>query len=686
VWLAQLALPLLGLWLLRANPALDTHLEHHAGHFWIVVATALVSVLLGVWVSEAARRRSDARLLLVSLAFLSSAGFLLLHALATPAVLLPGRNTGFIVATPVGLFLGAWFALASSADLTRKGAAAVLRYQWLLRGGLALVMAAWAALSLLALPPFDTPLAEDAGQQLVRGLAVVGVALYAIAAVRYAKVLWRRRVMLGIVTSYVLLAEAMVAIAFAHNWQLSWWEWHLLLATAFAVVAWSARDEARREGTPDHVFDGLALDATVRRIDQQYENAVRTLVAEMRRDKAGEQPVGELVRRVARRFDLGRGQVGVLGRAAGEIAELLAEQAAEAASREQMEQELRLAQLIQQRLLPDGLPPVPGWRVDTWYRPARDVGGDFYDLIKLPEGQIGIVVGDVSGKGVPSALVMASTHALLRAEAPRLVAPSTVLGRVNELLLAETPATMFVTCVYAVLDPTTGRLRWANAGQDLPLLRGGTEVTQLRATGMPLGLMPGMRYEEKVTLVPRGSGLLFHSDGITEAHGPGREMFGSHRIAALAARRLDGEALIRQLLDELHRFTGPGWEQEDDITLVALERSAAGIDAGRPAEPGRLAEATAEARLTPIRRERPATAVAEALTGAAERGGGDVDPAAPTGARTGIPPKNPMGGLRGGAVLGLPPGSIKSACRGGGGGGARPARRGRPGSAPRGRR
>jgi serine phosphatase RsbU (regulator of sigma subunit) len=610
-WLAQLALPLLGLGLLRANPRLDARWEHHAAHFWIVVATALVSVLLGVWVSESARRRGDARLLLVSLAFLSSAGFLLLHALATPAVLLPGANTGFAIATPFGLFLGAWFAFASSADLTPAAAAAILRRQWLLRGGLAVVMAVWAALSLLALPPFDAPMAEDASHQLLHGLALLGIALYALAAVRYARVLLSRRVMLGIVTSYVLLAEAMAAIAFAHNWHLTWWEWHLLMTVAFAVVAWSARGEARREGTPDHVFDGLALDATVDRIDQRYETAVRTLVAEMRGHQAGEEPVDELVRRVARRYDLGRGQAGVLGRAAGEIAQLLAEQAAEAARREQMDQELRLATLIQQRLLPEGLPSVPGWRVDTWYHPARDLGGDFYELIKLPEGQVGIVVGDVSGKGVPAALVMASTHSLLRAEAARLVAPSAVLGRLNHLLVAETPATMFVTCVYAVLDPTTGRLRWANAGQDLPLLRRGAEVTQLRATGMPLGLMPDMRYEERVTLIPRGASVLFHSDGITEAHGPGREMFGDDRIAALAARQLDGEALIRLLLDELHQFTGPDWEQEDDITLVALERS--GVDAGRTAGPGRLAEATAEARSTPIRRGRPATAVAEAV-------------------------------------------------------------------------
>jgi serine phosphatase RsbU (regulator of sigma subunit) len=592
-WLAQLALPLAGLWLLRTNPELDTRLEHHAGHFWLVVLGALLNVVLGVWVSEAARRRRDARLLLVSLTFLASAGFLMLHALATPAVLLPGPNTGFAVATPFGLLLGAGFAVASSANLAEARAAAVLRHQWWLRGGLALVMVAWAVLSLLALGPFARPLPEDSTHRLVHGLALAGVALYALAAFRYAGLLWRRQVMLGIVTAFVLLAEAMVAIAFAHNWQLSWWEWHLLMAIAFGVVVFSARAEAAREGTPDHVFDGLALEATVRRIDEQYEAAVRTLVEELRhRAEAGAEPLGALVGRVARRYELGRGQQGVLGRAAGEIDALLAEQAAEAARREQIEQELRLAHLIQQRFLPEGLPQVPGWRVDTVYRPARAVGGDFYDLIELPDGLLGVVVGDVSDKGVPAALVMASIHSILRAEAPRLVAPAAVLERANQLLVAETPVSMFVTCVYAVLDPASGRLRWANAGHDLPLLRTGPEVAPLHATGMPLGMLPGSGYEEKSTEVPPGGMLLFNSDGITEAHGPGREMFGSARLARLAASRLDGAALIRRVLDELDAFTGPDWEQEDDITLVVLERAAADA-APPPASSGRPATAAA---------------------------------------------------------------------------------------------
>jgi serine phosphatase RsbU (regulator of sigma subunit) len=639
-WLAQLALPLVGLWLLRTNPRLDTRLEHHAGHFWLVVTGAMLNVVLGVWVSEAARRRHDARLLLVSLTFLASAGFLLLHALATPAVLLPGPNTGFAVATPVGLFLGAGFAVASSANLPPARAAAVLRHQWLLRGGLALLMVAWAVLSLLALPPFAAPLAEDSTHRLIHGLALVGVGLYALAAFRYAGLLWRRQVMLGIVTAFVLLAEAMVAIAFAHNWQLSWWEWHLLMAIAFGVVVYSARVEAAREGTGDHVFDGLALEETIRRIDEQYDAAVRTLVEELRgRPESGAEPLGELVGRVARRYELGRGQQGVLGRAAGEIDALLVDQAAEAARREQIEQELRLAHLIQQRFLPEGLPQVPGWRVDAAYRPARAVGGDFYDLIELPDGQVGVVVGDVSDKGVPAALVMASIHSILRAEAPRLVAPAKVLERANQLLVAETPVSMFVTCVYAVLDPASGRLRWANAGHDLPLLRTESGVAQLHATGMPLGMLPGSSYEEKSTEVPPGGVLLFNSDGITEAHGPGREMFGSARLATLAARRLDGAALIRLLLDELHQFTGPDWEQEDDITLVALERAAADPAVPRPVELGRPATAAAAIPLVaggtgpagPARRvlvEEPtgtadlaATAVARAAWRAADAGG-----------------------------------------------------------------
>jgi hypothetical protein len=153
VWALHVALPLLGLWLLLAQPQLDVHWQHPPSHFWIVAIVAGINLLLGARMSEAARSRADARLFLVSLAFLASAGFLFLHALATPGVLLHRPNGGFVVAMPVGLALASGFALASSYTLSER----VLRRQALLRGGLALLLVGWAAASLLGLPPLRTP-------------------------------------------------------------------------------------------------------------------------------------------------------------------------------------------------------------------------------------------------------------------------------------------------------------------------------------------------------------------------------------------------------------------------------------------------------------------------------------------------------------------------------------------------
>jgi serine phosphatase RsbU (regulator of sigma subunit) len=170
---------------------------------------------------------------------------------------------------------------------------------------------------------------------------------------------------------------------------------------------------------------------------------------------------------------------------------------------------------------------------------------------------------------------MASTHALLRAAAPRLVSPGAVLAQVNELLCEDIPAHMFVTCLALILEPSTGRIEYANAGHDLPYVNSRDGVHELRATGMPLGLMLGMQYEEKQQMVGPGDCILLHSDGLAEAHNPQREMFGFPRVAELVGRGLVGEKLIDLCLNELNRFTGPGHEQEDDITLVAVERSAA---------------------------------------------------------------------------------------------------------------
>jgi serine phosphatase RsbU (regulator of sigma subunit) len=147
-------------------------------------------------------------------------------------------------------------------------------------------------------------------------------------------------------------------------------------------------------------------------------------------------------------------------------------------------------------------------------------------------------------------------------------------------VVADIPPNMFVTCLYAILDPAEGRLRYANAGHDLPYLRRhyGEGAHELRAAGMPLGLMPGMSYEEKEASLKEGDSVLFYSDGLVEAHDPKREMFGFPRLRRLVAEHdADAEerSLVDFLMDELRSFTGEGWEQEDDITLVTLRRSAA---------------------------------------------------------------------------------------------------------------
>jgi len=321
------------------------------------------------------------------------------------------------------------------------------------------------------------------------------------------------------------------------------------------------------------------------------------------------------------------------------VGQLVREQEVEVRARERLEQELEVARLIQQNFLPKQLPELPGWRVAAYYRPARTVGGDFYDFIELPGGLIGLVVGDVTDKGVPAAMVMAATRSVLRAAAQRLLEPGTVLQRINETLCSEIPPNMFVTCLYGVLDPATGLLRYANAGHNLPIVQSGGGVSELRATGMPLGLMPGMSYEEKEATLAPGSSVLLYSDGLTEAHDPGREMFGTGRVRErLAAGRVADE-LISDLLAQLDRFVGSDAEQEDDITLVALHRSGGEsemvpvLEFSLPSAEGnereamqRVGEAAAASGMEPARLERLKTAVAEATMNAMEHGNGfDAD-------------------------------------------------------------
>jgi predicted ester cyclase len=249
---------------------------------------------------------------------------------------------------------------------------------------------------------------------------------------------------------------------------------------------------------------------------------------------------------------------------------------AEAKERERIEQELQVARQIQRALLPEATPELDGWELTTYYEPAREVGGDFYDFLELEDGRLGLVVGDATGKGMPAALVMATTRGMLRAVVQSVESPGEVLARVNEALVAEIPPNMFVTCLYAILDPKSGSLSYANAGHDLPYLRRhyGEGAHELRAAGMPLGMMPEMSYEEKETSLGEGDRVLFYSDGLVEAHDPKREMFGFPRLQRLVAEHAEEGSLEDFLMEELYSFTGEGWEQEDDITLLTLQRPA----------------------------------------------------------------------------------------------------------------
>jgi adenylate cyclase len=251
-----LLVPLAGLVLLLNEPRLDVHWEHHPPHFWLVLTAALLSAVMAFLTGAAALRRGDARVLLVSLAFLSAAGFLGLHALATPNVLLDTPNAGFALATPVGVALASVFGFLSSLKLTGG------RITWgrRLRAGLITLMVLWALASVLRWPPLHGTAVPEAAGGILTALAVPAILLYAVAAARYLR-LWRERpslMLLSVIAAFVLLGEAMVALVFAENWALAWWEWHVLLLSAFVLVVTGVRIQWYEER-----FADLYLEDTV---------------------------------------------------------------------------------------------------------------------------------------------------------------------------------------------------------------------------------------------------------------------------------------------------------------------------------------------------------------------------------------------------------------------------------------
>jgi serine phosphatase RsbU (regulator of sigma subunit)/anti-sigma regulatory factor (Ser/Thr protein kinase) len=330
------------------------------------------------------------------------------------------------------------------------------------------------------------------------------------------------------------------------------------------------------------------------------------------------------------------------------VAQLVREQEAQAEERQRIEQELAVATLIQQTLLPKEVPEIAGWQIADFYRPALEVGGDFYDYIEFDDGRLAVVIGDVTDKGVPAAMVMATCRSMLRAEATQTMDPGEVLAGVNQALVPEIPPNMFVTCLYAVIEPWTGLITFANAGHNLPYVRTVGGVTELRATGMPLGLMIDSKYEVQTGTLKPGETMLLSSDGIVEAHSAEGEMYGFPRLMAQVAAHSADADLIDAIITDLDGFANPDAPQEDDVTLVSVQRRATPAAAGSkgdvlqagefreldsfsvPSDRGnerlvmdRVNEATAELGLDEPTQERLGTAVAEAAMNAIEHGNKD---------------------------------------------------------------
>jgi adenylate cyclase len=251
--------PLVLLLLLYLVMSLDVRWESHTAHFWLVLGAAVIALGLGYAMSMAARRRRDARLYLIALAFVASFGFLALHALATPDVLI-GKNAGFELATPVGLVVAGALAAGSAVEMSPERAAAVMGRSTALAAALGVVLAVWGVVSITETWPLDQPLAAEQLDGWQLSLAVVGVGLFALAAAGYLRLYRRRRArfVFAVTLAFALLAEAMVVIAWARNWHVSWWEWHALMLTAFGVVALAARSEWHEER-----FSALYLDQTL---------------------------------------------------------------------------------------------------------------------------------------------------------------------------------------------------------------------------------------------------------------------------------------------------------------------------------------------------------------------------------------------------------------------------------------
>ena len=239
----------------------------------------------------------------------------------------------------------------------------------------------------------------------------------------------------------------------------------------------------------------------------------------------------------------------------------------------QLKAELEVARSLQLAILPSAFPARPGCEAAARMIPATTMGGDFYDYIELPDGQIGLVIADVSGHGVPAAFFMAVARTNLRELAVHHLDPGECLAHTNDALCAQNPLDLFVTVFYCVLDPTTGVLRYANGGHNPPYVRRAAgPVETLNGTGgLVLGALAGARYPTHTVQLMRGDRLVLFTDGVTEAFNPTEELYGAKRLVDEVHVHGGGTpaALVERICSSVTNFAGNA-PQSDDITLTVL--------------------------------------------------------------------------------------------------------------------
>lgn len=313
----HLALPMLALWLLLDKPQIDLEWDNRVAHFILVLAASTVSVVLGALIARASRARDDARLWLVSLVFITTAGFFGVHAVFTPGVLFDTSDADFMLPTRMGLVLAGIAALGSSMRFSPERSVRL----WALRRSLmVLVGASMAACAVTILfGSLDRLPNQELVERVEEGAALVGAALFAIAALAYLPI-YRRRpavVVISVLTAFMLLSESAVALAFGMSWHASWWLWHVLMTTAFCFIAYSARVQFRREGTVKGLFDALATQQTIATLRRDYTAALESMVDMLQRRERGERvPAAAATAALADRFEITEQQMAVLKRSA----------------------------------------------------------------------------------------------------------------------------------------------------------------------------------------------------------------------------------------------------------------------------------------------------------------------------------------------------------------------------------